>query len=133
MLVAAAFVGLAWAFVAVRVAFLTLFLALFSALVLDPVVTVVQRRLRRGRGAAATIVVLSIVALGIVIAFVLVSPFVNAMRDFVDALPSLMQDIRNSSVGSWVDSHSQAPEQAQEHVKHVAQGIARAAGGVLGF
>src|SRR3954454_15349272 len=133
MLVAAAFVGLAWAFIAVRVAFLTLFLALFSALVLDPVVAIVQRRLKRGRSSAAVIVVLSIVAFALLAAFVLVSPFVNSMRDFVDALPAIMKEIRESSVGSWVGSHSQAPEQAQEHVKQVAQGIGQAAGGVLGF
>src|SRR5215203_5029198 len=122
----------AWALVAVRVAFLTLFLALFSALVLDPVVALVQRRLKHGRSSAAVIVVLSIVAFGLLIAFVLLSPFVNVMRDFVDALPAIVQDIRESSVGSWVDSHSPAPEQSQEHVKQIAEGIARAAGGVLG-
>src|SRR4051794_19541677 len=133
MLVAAAFVGLAWAFIAVRVAFLTLFLALFSALVLDPVVDVVQRRLKRGRSSAAVIVVLSLVAFALLVGFVLLAPFVDSIRDFVDALPAIMKDIRESSVGSWVDSHSAAPEQAQEHVKQVAQAIGRAAGGVLGF
>jgi len=132
MLAAAAFVGLGWAFIEVRVAFLTLFLALFSALVLDPVVALVQRRLKRGRSSAAVIVVLSIVAFALLVAFVLLSPFVNSMRDFVDALPAIVQEIRESSVGSWVDTHSQAPEQSQEHVKQVAEGIARAAGGVLG-
>jgi predicted PurR-regulated permease PerM len=132
MLAVAAFVGLAWAFVAVRVAFLTLFLALFSALVLDPVVAVVQRRLKRGRSSAAVIVVLSLVAFALLTGFVLLAPFVDSMRDFVDALPAMMQDIRASSVGSWVDSHSSAPEQSQEHVKQVAEGIGRAAGGVLG-
>src|SRR3954452_22148812 len=111
MLVAAAFVGLAWAFIAVRVAFLTLFLALFSALVLDPVVAVVQRRLKRGRGAAAVIVVLSIVALPLLIGSVLLVHFVDSMRTFVDALPTIMKDTGESSVGSRVDSHSQAPEQ----------------------
>jgi predicted PurR-regulated permease PerM len=132
MLAVAAFVGLAWAFVAVRVAFLTLFLALFSALVLDPVVAVVQKRLKRGRSSAAVIVVLSLVAFALLTSFVLLAPFVDTMRDFVDALPAIMQDIRQSSVGSWVDSHSSAPEQSQEHVKQVAEGIGRAAGGVLG-
>jgi len=132
MLAVAAFVGLAWAFVAVRVAFLTLFLALFSALVLDPVVAVVQRRLKRGRSSAAVIVVLSLVGFALLVGFVLLGPFVDAMRDFVDALPAIVQNIRDSSVGSWVDTHSPAPEQSQEHVKQVAQGIGRAAGGVLG-
>ena len=132
MLVFAAFAAVVWAFVAVRLSVLTLFLALFSALVLDPVVALVQRRLTVGRGAAAVIVVLGIVALGLVVTFVLLAPFVDAVRDFVDALPTMVQNIRDSSVGSWVDSHSQAPEQLQQHVKQVAGAIGDAAGGVLG-
>jgi predicted PurR-regulated permease PerM len=132
MLVATAIVAVVWAFVAVRASLLTLFLALFSALVLDPVVDLVQRRFKLGRSTAAVIVVLGIVALALVMAFVLVAPFVSAMRDFVDALPTIVQDIRDSSVGSWIDSHSQAPEQSQEHVKQIAEAIGEAAGGVLG-
>jgi predicted PurR-regulated permease PerM len=132
LLVASAFVAVAWAFVAVRSSILTLFLALFSALVLEPVVGLLQRWIKVGRGVAAVIVVLGLVALSLVAVFVLLSPFVNAMRHFVDELPSIVQDIRNSSVGSWVDAHSQAPEQTQEHVKQVAEAIGDAAGGILG-
>jgi predicted PurR-regulated permease PerM len=132
MFVAAAFVFAGWTLVAVRTSLLTLFLALFSALVLDPVVELAQRKLHVGRGLAAVIVVLGLVALGIVIALILVAPFVEAVGDFVDALPSIVQDIRDSSLGSWIDQHSQAPEQSQEHVKQIAEGIGNAAGGVLG-
>jgi predicted PurR-regulated permease PerM len=132
MLVAAAFIAVAWAFISVREAVLTLFLSLFAALVLEPVVTLFQGRLKLGRGATATIVVLGIVALGIVIAFILVAPFVNAVGDFVDALPAIVQEIRDSSIGSWLDTHSQGPEQAQENVKQIADAIGSAAGGVLG-
>ena len=46
------------------------------------------------------------------------------MRDFVDALPSIVQEIRDSSIGSWLDTHSQAPEQAQANVKQIAEGSA---------
>jgi predicted PurR-regulated permease PerM len=132
MFLAAAFVGVVWALITVRSSVLTLFFALFSALVLDPVVALVQRRLKLGRGAAAVIVVLGIVALALLVLFVLLGPFANAMRDFVDALPTIVQDIRNSSLGSWLDTHSQAPEQSQEHVKQIAEAIGEAAGGVLG-
>ena len=132
MLVAAAIVGVVWAFITIRSSVLTLFIALFSALVLDPVVALVQRRLHLGRGPAALIVVLGLVVFGIASAFVLISPFVSATRDFVDALPSIVQDIRNSSLGSWLDAHSQGPEQAQENVKAIAEGIGEAAGGLLG-
>jgi predicted PurR-regulated permease PerM len=132
MLIAAAFVAMAWAFVSVRTAALTIFLSLFAALVLEPVVSFAQRRLNLGRGAAATLVVLGLVAIGFVFLLVLLGPFVDAVRDFVDALPSIVQDVRDSSLGSWLDERSQGPEQAQDNAKQIAQAIGRAAGGVLG-
>lgn len=132
MLIAGAFVLAAFAFAAVRISILTLFLALFSALVLDPVVELVQRKLHLGRGPAALIVVLGVVAFAILAAFLLIAPFVDVIRDFVDALPSIVQEVRDSSIGSWIDQHSQAPEQAQESVKQIAEAIGDAAGGVLG-
>ena len=46
---------------------LTLFLALFSALVLEPVVALVQRELKLGRGPAAPIVVFGVVAFALVV------------------------------------------------------------------
>ena len=40
----------------------------------------------------------------------------------------MIEDITtNSSLGSWVNEHSQAPETAQANVKEIAQGIAGAA------
>jgi predicted PurR-regulated permease PerM len=132
LLIASAFVLAFWALISVRTSVLTLFLALFAALVLEPVVTLMQRRLNMGRGAAATTLVLALTVLGVVIAFLLVSPFANAVGNFVDALPSIVQDIRNSSLGAWVDKHSQAPEVTQENVKKLAQEVGDALGGVLG-
>jgi predicted PurR-regulated permease PerM len=133
MLLVAAIVGLAWAFVFIRQAIMTLFLALFFALVLEPVVRLMHRKLPLGRGAAATVLVLGLVAAGVVAILLLLSPLVGTFRDFVDALPSMVEDITtNSSVGSWVNEHSQVPETAQANVKEIAQGIAGAAGGVLG-
>jgi predicted PurR-regulated permease PerM len=132
LLIASAFVLAFWALVSVRTSVLTLFLALFAALVLEPVVTLMQRRLSMGRGAAATTLVLALTVLGVVIAFLLVSPFANAVGNFVDALPSIVQDIRNSSLGAWLDKHSQAPEVTQANVKKIAQEVGDALGGVLG-
>jgi predicted PurR-regulated permease PerM len=133
LLLAATLVFVGWAFVSVRTAILTLFLALFVALVLEPVVALLERKSRFGRGASSTIVVLSLVAFSIVAAILLIAPFVESVGNFVDALPSIVEDIRNSSIGSWVDAHSQGPEQAQESVQNIAHAIGKAAGGALGF
>ena len=74
MLVVAAIVGLAWAFVYIREALMTLFLALFFALVLEPVVRLMERHLPMGRGACATALVLALVAVGVVFLLLLSRP-----------------------------------------------------------
>jgi predicted PurR-regulated permease PerM len=131
MFVAALFVAVAWAFVVVRVAFLLLFLSLFAALVLEPLVTLAVRKLRLGRSTAATIIVLGLTGLAVIFVSLLVAPLVDAVRHLVDALPTIVQDIRGSSIGSWIDRHSQAPEQAQGNVQRVAEIVGASAGGLL--
>jgi predicted PurR-regulated permease PerM len=132
LVIITAFAGLVWALVAVRSTVLTLFFALFAATVLEPVVRFTQRKLKVGRGAASTIIVLGLVGVGLVIAFILIAPFVDAMRNFVDSLPKIVEEIRDSSIGAWVDKHSQAGEVTEENVKDVATAIGHAAGGILG-
>jgi predicted PurR-regulated permease PerM len=134
MLVVTAIVALAWVFVYVRVVMLSLFLALFGALVLEPVVRLIERKLSLTRGRAATFLVLGLVVVAIVLLGFLLAPVVSAFRDFTHALPSSVSDLRASSaLSSWVDKHSQGPEVLQAHAKEIASGIAKAAGGVIGF
>jgi len=134
MLVVTAIVALAWAFIYVRAVMLSLFLALFGALVLEPVVRLIERKLSLSRGRAATFLVLGLVLLVIVILGFLLAPVVNAFRDFAHALPSIVSDVRSSStVSSWLDKHSHAPDVLQAHAKEIVTGIAKAAGGVIGI
>jgi predicted PurR-regulated permease PerM len=133
MLLIAFLVALAWAFIYISEVVMTLFLSLFFALVFEPVVRGMQRKLPMGRGACATTLVLGLITLGVVFVLLLLSPLVGTFQDFVDQLPEIIDDIgNNSSIGSWVDSNSTAPESAQANAKEIAQGIAGAAGGVLG-
>ena len=134
MLLVAAIVGLAWAFVYIREAVMTLFLvALHRA----------RARARGAPDAAAHCASAAVPArrpwssgssaLSVVFVLLLLSPLAGSFRDFVDALPGMVEDITtNSSFGSWLDAHSSAPETAQANVKEIAQGIAGAAGGVIG-
>ena len=134
LLLVSAVVALAWAFVSIRDAMLTVFLALFAALVLEPVVRLMERHLPCGRGACATILVLGLLTVTIVFTLLLLSPLAGSFRDFVNALPGIVDDIKNnSSLGKWMDEHSSAPETAQANVKQIAQAIGDAAGGVLGI
>ena len=132
MLVLAGLVAVAWVFVYVRQVMLTLFLALFGALVLEPVVRQMERRFSLSRGRAATFLVLALVVVVLVFLLLLLAPVVNAVREFSQALPSIVSDARRSSLGTWVDKHSQGPEVLQGHAKEIATGAAKAAGGILG-
>ncbi len=134
MLLVAAIVGLAWAFVYIREAILTLFLALFVALVLEPVVRLMQRHTRFGRGACATALVLGLVgALGRLRAAAPLAARRAASGTSSTRCPAWSRTSRPTrSFGSWLDAHSSAPETAQANVKEIAQGIADAAGGVIG-
>jgi predicted PurR-regulated permease PerM len=134
MLVVTAIVALAWVFIYVRSVMLSLFLALFGALVLEPVVRLIERKFSLSRGRAATFLVLGLVVVVIVILAFLLGPIVNAFRDFSNALPSIVSDARSSSaVSAWLDKHSQVSELLQKHAPDIVAGIGKAAGGVLGF
>ena len=134
ILLVAAIAFLAWAFIYISEAIMTLFLALFSALVLEPVVRLMQRHSRFGRGACATILILGLTGLAVVFVLLLLAPLAGSFRDFVDALPGMIDDITSSSsFGSWIDEHSSATETSQANVKEVAQAIAGAAGGLIGL
>ena len=77
---------------------------------------------------------LGLLALAIVFALLLLVPLAGSFRDFVQALPGMVEDAsNNSSLGSWVNEHSQVPETAQANVKEIAQGVADAAGGLIGI
>src|SRR4249919_1486523 len=100
MLVVTAIVALAWVFIYVRSVMLSLFLALFGALVLEPVVRLMERKLSLSRGRAATFLVLGLVVVVIVILALLLAPIVNAFRDFAQAVPSIVSHARSSSTVS---------------------------------
>jgi predicted PurR-regulated permease PerM len=69
----------------------------------------------------------------IVVLVFLLAPAVDAFRDFSHALPSIVSDVRDSStLASWLDENSQAPELLQTHAGEIASGVSGAAGGVIG-
>jgi predicted PurR-regulated permease PerM len=131
--VLAAIVAVGWMLVDVRSTLMTFFVALFLALVLDPVVRLMQRKLGWGRGATATTLVLTLIVVGVIIVLLFLAPVVKGIADFVDALPSIVDDLRQTSIGKEIDASSHAPEVTQENIKQVAEAIGNAAGGVLGF
>jgi predicted PurR-regulated permease PerM len=129
------FVGLVvltWMLVAVGGTLLVIFVSVFLALVLSPIVDAASERLNLGRGAASSLVVLGFAALVGLLLLVALSPLVDAVRSFADNVPRIVHSIDDSALGRQLNNHSNANETLQKHASGIVSGVAKAAGGVLG-
>lgn len=122
---------LGWAIVSVRDALLIVFLGIFIGLVLEAPTRLVERRLKLSRGLAATVVVLTGLLALALLGLVLLVPFVGAVRDFLQAWPEIVQDLRDSSELGWAGD-SGAAEHVQDGSQKVADAIPEAVSAVLG-
>lgn len=131
IVIVAGVVLLGWALVSVRGALLLVFTGVFLALVAEQPVRVVQRRLHASRGLSATIVVLSAVAVLTVLALFLLTPLVEAARDFLRALPDTVEGLRDSDELGWLVDN-QGGEQTQEGAERLAEAVPTAVSSVIG-
>ena len=101
--------------------------AVFLAIALDPAVAFFERRgLRRGRAAVAVCVLAALVAVGI--GYLLVPPIVHQVREFVDAVPGLVDDlVKGRGALGFLERDYHIVERVRKIVSQ--QGV----GGVLGF
>lgn len=131
LLLLAAVVAVLWAFVAVRDAFLAVFIGVFLALVFEFPVRWVMEKTHLSRGLAATVTVfgslLAVLALGLVF----LAPFVGAIRDFVKELPALVEELRGSGELGWTDDTG-AAENVQAGANQLAAWIPETVGALLG-
>ena len=129
------FVGLVvltWMLVAVGGTLLVMFVSVFLAVVLSPVVDAASRRLNLGRGAASSLVVLGLTVLVGLLLLVALSPLIDAVRSFADNVPKIVQHIDNSALGKQLNNHSNVNETLQKHASGIVSGVGKAAGGLLG-
>ena len=99
-----AVVAFVWAFVAARQAVLWVFIALFLAIVLQTPVTWLEERGRMRRGNAAMVVVLGVMGFLGLLSYLLISPFVGAVRDLIEDLPTIVERIRASDLFQQIDA-----------------------------
>ena len=133
-------VAFVWAFLQARQAVLWIFIALFLAIVLSTPVSWLEERAGMRRGNAAMIVVLGLVGVIALLAYLLVSPFVSAVSDLIDDLPSIVERIRSSDLFRQLDRRTDVGEELQRRSESLAAelpsrlGDAFAVGGrVFGF
>jgi predicted PurR-regulated permease PerM len=102
-------------------------IAVFLAMALNPAAEFLERRgVRRGR-AAVLIFLLALAVIG-VIAYLLTPPLVRQIRDFVEAVPGLVEDLTEGEGPlGFLEREYQIVERIREVIED--QGI----GGILGF
>jgi predicted PurR-regulated permease PerM len=126
-------VTLTWALVAVGGTLLVIFVSIFLAVVLSPVVDAAARKFNLGRGAASSLVVLGLAVLVVVLLMIALSPVVDAVRSFADNVPKITREIDQSAIGKKLNDHSHVTETLQKHSGDIVSGVRKAAGGVLGI
>ena len=114
--------AVAWAFVAARQAVLWIFIALFLAIVLQtPVSWLEQRGMKRAT--AAMLVVLALVTTLVGLAYLLVTPFVGAIRDLIEDLPNIVERIRSSDIFQQLDRRTDIGEELQQRAESLATSL----------
>ena len=131
LLLVAAAIGVIGAFRAIGDTFLIVFIGIFLGLVFEYPVRFVMGRTRLSRGLAATVTVLGTAVVVTVLFLLLLVPLVGSVRDFLQELPSIVEDLRESGGLAWLGD-SGAAGNVQEGAEEVAVRVPDAISAVLG-
>ena len=130
ILLVAGFVAVAWALASIAIVLLVIFVSLFSIAVLSPVVSAMERLLGWSRRLAATALVLAtVIVLGVVV-LVVTQAIVGAVREFSDDLPRIVDEARQSDLGSLINGGSDSLDTLAQHAGEITGGVAKVSGGV---
>jgi predicted PurR-regulated permease PerM len=130
LLLAAGIVAVAGALASIGSALLIIFVSFFSVAVLSPVATAMERRLRWSRALCSTVLVLGIVVVLAVVLLVLAQAMGDAVRGFSHDLPQIVDDVRHSDVGDFLNGGSGSLDTLREHATDITTGVATVSGGV---
>lgn len=133
IVVVAIAVGLMAAFAAIGDTFLIVFVGIFLAFVFEYPVRFVMEKTGMSRGLAATVTVLGTALAVVALMLLLLVPLVGSVRDFLQDLPELVEDLRASDeLSSWLGD-SGAAENVQDGAQEISVSIPDAISGVLGI
>ena len=131
ILLVVAAVAVVAAVVAVGEALMIVFVGIFLALVFEFPVRFVMAKTGLSRGLAATLTVLGAAAAVTVLALVFLVRLVGGVRDFLKDLPSIVEDLRESSELSFLGDTG-AAENVQEGAQNVSEWVPDAISAMLG-
>jgi predicted PurR-regulated permease PerM len=130
LLLGAGGVALAWALASIGSALLIIFVSGFSVAVLSPVATAMERRLHWSRSLCATVLVLGILAVLGAVLLVFVQAISDAVRGFSNSLPQILDDVRRSELGDFVNGGSGVVDTLRDHATDITKGVGAVSGGV---
>jgi predicted PurR-regulated permease PerM len=132
VLIVAAAIGVLAAFKAIGDTFLIVFVGIFLAFVFEYPVRLVMAKTGLSRGLAATVVVLgtALAVTALFLAFLV--PLVGAVRDFLQELPAIVDNLRESDELAWLGD-SGAAENVQTGADQVSASVPDAISQVLGI
>ena len=133
VLLVAATLGVLAAFVAIGDTFLVVFVGIFLALVFEAPVRYLMAKTRMSRGVAAAVTVLGTFLAVTVLALLFLVPLVGGVRDFLQALPATVEQLRESDELSGLLGDSGAAENAQAGSEEVSASVPDAISAVLGI
>ena len=132
VLLVAATAGVLAAFWAIGDTFLFVFVGIFLALVFEYPVRFVMSKTGMSRGLAATITVLGTAVGVFVIALLFLVPLVGSVRDFLQDLPAIVEQLRASDELSWLGD-SGAAGNVQAGSEQISASVPDAISAVLGI
>ena len=115
-------IGIISAFRAIGDTFLIVFVGIFLALVFEGPVRFVMRKTRMSRGLAATVTVLGTAVAVTLLALLLLVPLVGSVRDYLQDLPSTVDQLRSAGGLSWLGD-SGAAENVQSGASQVSVSV----------
>jgi predicted PurR-regulated permease PerM len=130
ILLVAATVAVAWALVSVTDVLLMIFVSVFSVAVLLPVVNAMERRFGWSRALCSTVLVLGMVIVIGAVVLVVVQAISGAVRGFADDLPQIVDEVRRSDLGNFINGGSDSLDTLREHASDITSGVGEASGGV---
>src|SRR5690242_4441252 len=130
ILLVAGVVALAWGLASIANVLLVILVSIFSVAVLLPVVNVIERRFGWSRSLASMVLVLGIFMVIAVVLLVLVQAVSGAVRDFSHDLPHIVDKVRHSDVGGFINGGSDPLGTLRNHASDITKGVGKASGGL---
>jgi putative heme transporter len=126
-------IGLMAAFAAIGSTFLVVFIGIFLAFVFEYPVRFVMEKTGLSRGLAATVTVLGTALAVVALLLLLLVPLVASVRDFLQDLPEIVENLRASDeLSSWLGD-SGAAGNVQSGAEEISVSIPDAISAVLGI